>query len=119
MSFTWTQTEKERYFTKAAGIIHAAGFDDLLVIERTSFGMQGREMKVYFKPFHRSGNTRRWWEAMRTIENLHEVAGKKNQFGKKEKTLMIRGYMSIEAMEDDVSENQGNHHETEMDAKGQ
>ncbi len=100
MSFTWQQSEKEKYFKKAEDIIKAAGFDDILVVDRGSFGITGdTEVKIFLQSFHRTGNTRRWWEAKREIKNLHEQTGGKNRFGKKEKTILIHGYIVMEMEE--------------------
>lgn len=102
MSFTWQQSEKEKYFVKAEQQIEAAGFTDLLKVDRGSFGIDGNGMvKVFIVPLHRQGATRHWWEAKRIMENLHEQAGGRNQFGKKEQTILIHGYMSIEMEEAD------------------
>lgn len=42
MRFGWTDAEKEKYFIKAEQQIEAAGFTDLLKIDKTSFGVRGR-----------------------------------------------------------------------------
>lgn len=102
MKFGWTNEEKEKYFIKAEQQIEAAGFTSLLVIDRTSFGINGTgKVKVFIQPFHRHGFTRHWWEAKRTMENLHEQEPPKNQFGKREKTILIHGYMLMEMEEGD------------------
>lgn len=66
MRFGWTDEEKEKYFIKAEQQIEAAGFTDSLKIDKTSFGVQGQKMKVFLTPFHRAGNTKKWWEAKAT-----------------------------------------------------
>lgn len=99
MRFGWTDEEKEKYFIKAEQQIEAAGFADLLKIDKTSFGVQGQEKKVFLTPFHRAGNTKKWWEAKRNMPNLRENKPTRNRFGKKERTILIHGYMVIE-MED-------------------
>ena len=102
MSFNWQQEEKEKYFKIAESKISAAGFDDLLEVDRTCFGVTGdKKVKVFLKAFHRKGHTKRWWEAKRTMENLHEQRTIKNRFGQTEKALLIHGYMLIEMEEDD------------------
>ena len=102
MKFGWTGEEKEKYFVKAEQQIEAAGFTDILVVDRTAFGISGTDMvKVFIEPIHRHGFTRHWWEAKRAIENLHEQEPHKNQFGKKEKSILIHGYMLIEMEEGD------------------
>ena len=47
------------------------------------------------------GKTRRWWEAKRTIENMHEVPPAKDQFGRKHKSIFIHAYMILEMEEQD------------------
>lgn len=54
-----------------------------------------------FKPISRDGKTRRWWEAKRTIENMHEVPPTKDQFGRKHKSIFIHAYMILEMEEQD------------------
>ena len=44
---------------------------------------------------------RRWWEAKRTIENMHEVPPAKDQFGRKHKSIFIHAYMILEMEEQD------------------
>lgn len=58
-------------------------------------------VKVHFKPISRDGKTRRWWEAKRTIENMHEVPPAKDQFGRKHKSIFIHAYMILEMEEQD------------------
>lgn len=101
MRFGWTDEEKEKYFIKAEQQIEAAGFTDFLKIDKTSFGVQGQKMKVFLTPFHRAGNTKKWWEAKRNMPNLRENETPRNQFGKKEKTILIHGYMVMEMEECD------------------
>lgn len=102
MSFTWQQAEKEKYFKRAEEIIEAAGFTDLLVVDRESFGItKEKQAKVFLKPFHRAGYTRRWWEAKRAIFTLQEQAAPRNTFGKSEKTILIHGFMLVEMEEAD------------------
>ena len=87
MRFGWTDEEKEKYFIKAEQQIEA--------------GVQGQKMKVFLTPFHRAGNTKKWWEAKRNMPNLRENEPPRNQFGKKEKTILIHGYMVMEMEECD------------------
>lgn len=101
MRFGWTDEEKEKYFIKAEQQIEAAGFTDFLKIDKTSFGVQGQKMKVFLTPFHRAGNTKKWWEAKRNMPNLRENEPPRNQFGKKEKAILIHGYMVMEMEECD------------------
>ena len=79
MRFGWTDEEKEKYFIKAEQQIEAAGFTDFLKIDKTSFGVQGQKMKVFLTPFHRAGNTKKWWEAKRNMPNLRENEPPRNQ----------------------------------------
>ena len=74
MRFDWKPESKDRYFRKAEAAVKAAGFD---------------------------GKTRRWWEAKRTIENMHEVPPAKDQFGRKHKSIFIHAYMILEMEEQD------------------
>lgn len=101
MSFDWKQESKERYFRKAEEKVKAAGFDDILQVDKTIFTVGRDVTKVFFKPITRSGKTRRWWEAKRTIENMHEVPPSKDQFGRKHKSIFIHVYMVLEMEEQD------------------
>lgn len=73
MRFDWKPESKDRYFRKAEAAVKAAGFDDILRVDRDQFSIVKGTVKVHFKPISRDGKTRRWWEAKRTIENI-EVA---------------------------------------------
>lgn len=99
MMFDWKQESKERYFRKAEAVVKETGFDDILWVDRDKFSVIKGMIKVYFKPISRDGKTRRWWEARRTIENMHEVHPPKDQFGRKHKSIFIHTYMILE-MED-------------------
>lgn len=101
MSFDWRPESKDRYFRKAEAAVKAAGFDDILQISREQFAITKSTVKVYFKPIPREGKTRRWWEAKRTIENMHEVPPAKGQFGRKHKSIFIHAYMILEMEEQD------------------
>mgnify|MGYP000167407192 CR=1 FL=1 len=68
MRFDWKPESKERYFRKAEAAVKAAGFDDILRVDRDQFSVVKGTVKVHFKPISRDGKTRRWWEAKRTIE---------------------------------------------------
>ncbi len=70
MRFDWKPESKERYFRKAEAAVKAAGFDDILRVDRDQFSVVKGTVKVHFKPISRDGKTRRWWEAKRTIENM-------------------------------------------------
>ena len=101
MSFDWQPESKDRYFRKAEAAVKAAGFDDILQISREQFAITKSTVKVYFKPIPREGKTRRWWEAKRTIENMHEVSPASDEFGRKKKTIFIHAYMVLEMEEQD------------------
>lgn len=77
MRFDWKPESKERYFRKAEAAVKAAGFNDILRVDRDQFSVVKGTVKVHFKPISRDGKTRRWWEAKRTIENMHEVPPEK------------------------------------------
>lgn len=76
MRFDWKPESKERYFRKAEAAVKAAGFDDILRVDRDQFSVVKGTVKVHFKPISRDGKTRRWWEAKRTIESMYERNGK-------------------------------------------
>ena len=78
-----------------------AGFDDILRVDKDQFSIVKGTVKVHFKPISRDGKTRRWWEAKRTIENMHEVPPAKDQFGRKHKSIFIHAYMILEMEEQD------------------
>lgn len=82
MRFNWKPESKERYFRKAEAAVKGT-------------------VKVHFKPISRDGKTRRWWEAKRTIENMHEVPPAKDQFGRKHKSIFIHAFMILEMEEQD------------------
>ena len=66
MRFDWKPESKERYFRKAEAAVKAAGFDDILRVDKDQFSIVKGTVKVHFKPISRDGKTRRWWEAKRT-----------------------------------------------------
>lgn len=101
MSFDWQQESKERYFSKAEEIIKAAGYDDILKINKDSFGISKDKVKVYFKPIPRKGNTHRWWGAKRMISGIKEQSLGRNKNGKEEKCIYIYGYIVLEMGEQD------------------
>lgn len=101
MRFDWKPESKDRYFRKAEAAVKAAGFDDILRVDRDQFSIVKGTVKVHFKPISRDGKTRRWWEAKRTIENMHEAPPAKDQFGRKHKSIFIHAYMILEMEEQD------------------
>lgn len=101
MRFDRKPESKERYFRKAEAAVKAAGFNDILRVDRDQFSVVKGTVKVHFKPISRDGKTRRWWEAKRTIENMHEVPPAKDQFGRKHKSIFIHAFMILEMEEQD------------------
>lgn len=71
MRFNWKPESKDRYFRKAEAAVKAAGFDDILRVDRDQFSIVKGTVKVHFKPISRDGKTRRWWEA--TIDEQESV----------------------------------------------
>lgn len=106
MRFDWKPESKERYFRKAEAAVKAAGFDDILRIDRDQFSIVKGTVKVYFKPISRDGMTRRWWEAKRTLEGMSEQSAGRDQFGRKRKTIFIHAYMVLEMEEQDRDEHE-------------
>lgn len=103
MKFDWKTESKEKYFKKAERKIEESGFADLIHIDKGAFStIKNDFVKVHFKPIARKGNTKRWWSAKKEIENIQEQGPiKRGYFGKKEKTMLIHGYMLIEMEERD------------------
>lgn len=50
MRFDWKPESKERYFRKAEAAVKAAGFDDILRVDRDQFSVVKGTVKVHFKP---------------------------------------------------------------------
>lgn len=58
MRFDWKPESKERYFRKAEAAVKAAGFDDILQIDkRPVFHHQGNGQGVFQADFERRENT--------------------------------------------------------------
>lgn len=57
MRFDWKPESKERYFRKAEAAVKAAGFDDILRVDRDQFSVVKGTVKVHFKPISRDGKT--------------------------------------------------------------
>lgn len=55
MSFDWQPESKDRYFRKAEAAVKAAGFDDILRVDRDQFSIVKGTVKVHFKPISRDG----------------------------------------------------------------
>ena len=101
MSFDWRPESKDRYFRKAEAAVKAAGFDDILRVDRDQFSVIKGTVKVHFKPISRDGKTRRWWEAKKNIAGMQEQSGGRDEFGRKKKTIFIHAYMVLEMEEQD------------------
>ena len=101
MSFDWRPESKDRYFRKAEAAVKAAGFNDILRVDRDQFSVVKGTVKVHFKPISRDGKTRRWWEAKKSIAGMQEQSGGRDEFGKKKKTIFIHAYMVLEMEEQD------------------
>ena len=101
MRFDWKPESKERYFRKAEAAVKAAGFDDILRVDRDQFSVIKGTVKVHFKPISRDGKTRRWWEAKKSITGMQEQSGGRDEFGRKKKTIFIHAYMVLEMEEQD------------------
>ena len=101
MRFDWKPESKERYFRKAEAAVKAAGFDDILRVDRDQFSVIKGTVKVHFKPISRDGKTRRWWEAKKSIAGMQEKSGGRDEFGRKKKTIFIHAYMVLEMEEQD------------------
>ena len=101
MRFDWKPESKERYFRKAEAAVKAAGFDDILRVDRDQFSIIKGMVKVHFKPISRDGKTRRWWEAKKSIAGMQEQSGGRDEFGRKKKTIFIHAYMVLEMEEQD------------------
>ena len=50
MRFDWKPESKERYFRKATAAVKAAGFDDILRVDKDQFSIVKGTVKVHFKP---------------------------------------------------------------------
>ena len=101
MSFDWQPESKDRYFRKAEAAVKAAGFDDILRVDRDQFSIVKGTVKAHFKPISRDGKTRRWWEAKKSIAGMQEQSGGRDEFGRKKKTIFIHAYMVLEMEEQD------------------
>ena len=101
MRFDWKPESKERYYKKAEAAVKAAGFDDILRVDRDKFSVIKGTVKVHFKPISRDGKTRRWWEAKKSIKGMQEQSGGRDEFGRKKKTIFIHAYMVLEMEEQD------------------
>ena len=95
MSFDWQQSTKERYWKKVEEMTEAAGLDGFLVVDREKFGIIKDKVKVYFVKIRRAGNTRRWSEAVRSIEGINEIV-EKDANGKKIKGIYINAYVVLD-----------------------
>ena len=55
MRFDWKPESKERYFGKAEAAVKAAGFNDILRVDKDQFSIVKGTVKVHFKPISREG----------------------------------------------------------------
>lgn len=67
MRFDWKPESKERYFRKAEAAVKAAGFDDILRVDRDQFSVVKGTVKVHFKPISRDGTN----ENIQTETSVH------------------------------------------------
>jgi len=56
MRFDWKPESKDRYFRKAEAAVKAAGFDDILRVDRDQFSIVKGTVKVHFKPISRDSD---------------------------------------------------------------
>lgn len=97
MTFNWTAGEKETYFRIAEGKIMSAGFSGFLQIDRSRFGVVAdKVVKVYTLPVYRVKNMRDWWAVKRVFPEFKEIPQIKDQFGRKIRSIFLRGYFEIE-----------------------
>ena len=47
MRFDWKPESKERYFRKAEAAVKAAGFDDILRVDRDQFGRKHKRIFIH------------------------------------------------------------------------
>lgn len=98
---TGNRNQKRDISKKAEAAVKAAGFDDILRVDRDQFSVIKGTVKVHFKPISRDGKTRRWWEAKKSIAGMQEQSGGRDEFGRKKKTIFIHAYMVLEMEEQD------------------
>lgn len=55
MRFDWKPESKERYFRKAEAAVKAAGFDDILRVDRDQFSVVKGTVKVHLNRFRETG----------------------------------------------------------------
>jgi hypothetical protein len=76
MRFDWKPESKERYFRKAEAAVKAAGFDDILRVDRDQFSVVKGTVKVHFKPIVCSANIMTHADR-RAKANEHEICNEK------------------------------------------
>lgn len=64
--------DKEFYFKKAEKYIKKNKVKDLLIVDRTRFGYRKESVQVYFKPFYRKKNKKRWNEIKMKCQSIQE-----------------------------------------------
>ena len=81
MRFDWKPESKERYFQKAEAAVKAAGFDDILRVDRDQFSIIKGMVKVHFKPISRDGRQReRLRICMKCLQQKTSSAGNTRAF---------------------------------------
>ena len=109
MRFDWKPESKERYFRKAEAAVKAAGFNDILRVDRDQFSVVKGTVKVHFKPISRDGKTRRWREAKIELINSTNamMASKDEELEKAKKAAkrVLKTEPDKEQPEQDAPEN--------------
>lgn len=57
MRFDWKPESKERYFRKAEAAVKAAGFNDILQVDRDQFPSSRERSRYISNRFRETGNT--------------------------------------------------------------
>lgn len=88
---------KEKYFKIAERRIKAAGFEEMLHIDRTQFTASAKSyVKVYLQAVRREKNFRKWQKAMREVAGFTSVTITRRRKKWEEKDIYLRGYIRIE-----------------------
>lgn len=96
MKFDWKPESKARYFQKAEAAVKAAGYEDILIVDRDKFATVKNMVKVYFKPIKRKGNTKRYHAARKAIQGVGDNSIYRNEFGNNGKTVFIHAYILMD-----------------------
>lgn len=67
MRFNWKPESKDRYFRKAEAAVKAAGFDDILRVDRDQFSIVKGTVKVHFERGHREIQTYAQGQGLQTF----------------------------------------------------